>query len=56
MLPIQHCMRALTLVVVSLLQVIEQNGGDVDTTSYSNRVTHVMCENQESDVFQLVCI
>lgn len=32
--------------------MIEQNGGEVDS-SYSNRVTHVMCESQQSDVFQL---
>lgn len=35
-------------------QVIVQHGGQVDE-SYSNRVTHVLCENQNSDVFHLVC-
>lgn len=34
-------------------QVIEQHGGQVDP-SYSNRVTHVLCANQKSDVFLLV--
>ncbi|KAL3842634.1 hypothetical protein ACJMK2_020625, partial [Sinanodonta woodiana] len=33
-------------------QVIEQYGGQVDQ-SYSNRVTHLLCANQHSDVFQL---
>ena len=36
-----------------LLQVILAHGGQVDE-SYSNRVTHVLCEHQRSDVFQLV--
>ena len=39
--------------MLSWLQVIEQNGGEVDD-SYSNRVTHVLCEHQHSDVFSLV--
>ncbi|KAL4225104.1 PAX-interacting protein 1 [Mactra antiquata] len=33
-------------------KVIEQHGGQVDT-AYSNRVTHVICANQRSDVFTL---
>lgn len=33
-------------------KVIEQHGGQVDP-SYSNRVTHVICANQKSDVFNL---
>lgn len=33
-------------------KVIEQHGGQVDL-SYSNRVTHVLCANQKTDVFQL---
>lgn len=33
-------------------QVISQYGGQVDE-SYSNRITHVLCEHQKSDVFQL---
>ena len=33
--------------------MIEQHGGQVDP-SYSNRVTHVLCSNQKSDVFLLV--
>lgn len=33
-------------------QVIAQRGGQVDD-SYSNRITHVLCEHQRSDVFQL---
>ncbi|KAI0226634.1 PAX-interacting protein 1 [Lamellibrachia satsuma] len=33
-------------------QVVEQHGGHIDE-SYSNRVTHVLCEHQKSDVFQL---
>ncbi|KAL5006232.1 hypothetical protein ScPMuIL_015038 [Solemya velum] len=33
-------------------QVILQYGGQVDT-SYSNRITHVLCASQHSDVFQL---
>lgn len=37
------------------LQVISQYGGQVDE-SYSNRITHVLCEHQKSDVFQLVCL
>lgn len=32
--------------------VIEEHGGLVDP-SYSNRVTHVLCEHQSSDVFKL---
>ena len=32
--------------------MIEDHGGQVDE-SYSNRITHVMCEHQKSDVFQL---
>ncbi|XP_041365559.1 PAX-interacting protein 1-like [Gigantopelta aegis] len=31
-------------------QVIEQHGGQVDV-SYSSRVTHILCANQQSDVF-----
>ncbi len=34
-------------------RVIEQHGGQVDD-SYSNRVTHLMCETQHSDVFVMV--
>jgi len=30
-------------------------GGQVDE-SYSNRITHVLCEHQKSDVFQLVFV
>ncbi|XP_013410668.1 PAX-interacting protein 1 [Lingula anatina] len=33
-------------------KAISQHGGQVDT-SYSNRVTHLLCEHQESDVFAL---
>ncbi|KAH3887645.1 PAX-interacting protein 1-like [Dreissena polymorpha] len=33
-------------------KVIEQHGGQVDP-SYSNRVTHVLCANQKTDVYQL---
>ena len=36
-------------------QVIEQYGGQVDE-SYSNRVTHVLCDSQKSEIFQLVCL
>ncbi|XP_064634696.1 PAX-interacting protein 1-like [Lineus longissimus] len=32
--------------------VIEQHGGQVDQ-AYSNRITHLLCENQRSDIFQL---
>ncbi|KAK6184096.1 hypothetical protein SNE40_006628 [Patella caerulea] len=32
--------------------VIDQHGGEVDD-SYSSRITHVLCSNQHSDVFQL---
>ena len=35
-------------------KVIEQHGGQVDD-SYSNRVTHLLCETQQSDVFVMVC-
>jgi len=35
------------------MQVICNYGGQVDD-SYSNRITHVLCEHQKSDVFQLV--
>lgn len=34
------------------LQVISQHGGQVDP-AYSNRVTHLLCANQDSDVFKL---
>ena len=34
-------------------QVIEQHGGQVDV-SYSSRVTHILCANQQSDVFVVV--
>lgn len=33
-------------------QIIEQFGGQVDN-SYSNRITHVLCASQQSDVFHL---
>jgi len=36
-------------------QVICNYGGQVDD-SYSNRITHVLCEHQKSDVFQLVVL
>ena len=38
---------------IYLTQVICHYGGQVDD-SYSNRITHVLCEHQKSDVFQLV--
>lgn len=41
------------LFVPSPVKVIGQYGGQVDD-SYSNRITHVLCEHQKSDVFQLV--
>ncbi|ELU01586.1 hypothetical protein CAPTEDRAFT_224833 [Capitella teleta] len=34
------------------VKVIKENGGQVDD-SYSNRVTHLLCEHQCSDVFRL---
>lgn len=34
-------------------KVIAQHGGQVDD-SYSNRVTHLLCETQQSDVFVMV--
>lgn len=35
-------------------QVIEQHGGQVDN-AYSNRVTHLLCATQHTDVFHIVC-
>jgi PAX-interacting protein 1 len=46
----QKCLDPLTLDIWK--QVISSHGGQVDD-SYSNRITHVLCEHQKSDVFQL---
>jgi PAX-interacting protein 1 len=35
------------------VKVIKDNGGQVDD-SYSNRITHLLCQHQCSDVFRLV--
>ena len=34
-------------------RVIEQHGGEV-VDNYSNRVTHLMCQSQRSEVYQMV--
>ena len=39
--------------IMTWKKVIAQHGGQVDD-SYSNRVTHLLCETQQSDVFVMV--
>ena len=43
------------ILLIDIFQVIDQSGGQVDE-SYSNRITHVLCQHLRTDVVQLVSV